>query len=158
MKLIKLGSGGKTMVDDEDYENLKDSKWYVAHNGYVVKGIYNKMTQKTRSQFMHRVIMNTPNGMFTDHINHNKLDNRKCNLRICTRSGNQMNRKVSKNNKSGHKGVSWNKWARKWRAQISKNGKTYLGGYYDDVKEASKVYQQKAKELFGEFNYYEWKE
>lgn len=155
MKTIKLKNGEEALVDDEDYEELNKYRWFCS-NGYVVRGRYSRETKKTSSVRIHRVIMNPPDYMDVDHINHNKLDNRKENLRVCTASGNQMNRdKFLTRNTSGYKGVSWSKDHRKWDARIKKDGKNYWLGLFVDVKEAHKAYQQKAKELFGEFNYYE---
>jgi hypothetical protein len=89
--------------------------------------------------------------MDTDHINHNKLDNRKENLRICTEAENVHNTRISRNNTSGYKGVTFHKRDKKWQTQIrSGQGKRYLG-YFNTAEEAAKNYDEKAKEAFGEF-------
>ncbi len=77
---------------------------------------------------MHRVILGTPPGLFTDHVNGNQLDNRRENLRVCTPSQNQANKKLSKNNTSGHKGVEHVKKINRWRATIVVNGKRITHG------------------------------
>ena len=80
---------------------------------------------------MHSVIAKTPKGLETDHIDGDTLNNQKRNLRVCTKSQNQHNRKISSNNKSGFKGVSYNKKNKKWQADIQCNGvKIYLGYFY----------------------------
>lgn len=86
----KYGKGKYAIVDVEDVEKIALYKWHVSDNGYVLNRNHGKTIR------IHRLIMNTPEGMDTDHINHNKLDNRKSNLRICTRSVNLMNKPSTK--------------------------------------------------------------
>jgi hypothetical protein len=148
MKEILLTQGKVAIVDDEDYEYLSQWSWCYS-GGYANRYFHRKM--KSKSISMHRMIMNTPDNMDTDHINHNTLDNRRCNLRICDKFQNNQNRSISKNNTSGRKGVAWYKRYGKWRVQIQFNNKKIHVGYYDDIDDASKAYNKKAKELFGEF-------
>lgn len=97
--------------------------------------------------FMHRIINNTPEGMFTDHINRNKLDNRKENLRTVTEKQNKYNRPVQKNNSSGYAGVHFDKNKKKWCASISINNKTkYLGRYIN--KEDAIFHRKLAERLY----------
>jgi hypothetical protein len=147
MKLIKLTQNKKTKIDNEDYHFFNEYKWYALYssgikNYYVVN--YNCRTRKTL--YLHRLIMNCPTNKCIDHINRNTLDNRKCNLRICTRSENQINRKCGKN-----KGVSYHKKHKLWLARIKKDKKTYYLGWFKNKEDGIKVYKLKAKELFGEF-------
>jgi flagellar basal body rod protein FlgC len=100
---------------------------------------------------MHRLIMNTPDGMDTDHINSNGLDNRRQNLRICTHAENLANRKKQISNTSGYKGVSWDKSCKKWAANISICGKYKKLGRFTDLVEAARAYDAAAKEVYGEF-------
>ena len=86
-----------------------------------------------------------------DHINRNRQDNRISNLRIANRMQQRANSSVPKNNKSGFKGVSFNKQSNKWTANIQKNRKRYYLGAFNDPKAASKAYKAKAIELFGEY-------
>lgn len=86
-----------------------------------------------------------------DHINSIRSDNRWCNLRSANRQQNNANSRVSKNNKSGFKGVCWSPGMKKWLSQIMKDRKHYTLGYYDDPRDAHAAYLEKAKELFGEF-------
>lgn len=125
MKKIKLTQNKYALVDNVDFEYLNHFKWHYGH-GYAVRGFHKDKTYHTI--FMHRLIMNTPFGLETDHINRNRLDNRRENLRICTKQSNQHNRSKQKNNKSGVTGVSWHKASNEWIIQIRKDGTTkYLG-------------------------------
>lgn len=86
----KLGKGKYMLVDIEDVPRITKVKWHLSDTGYVINR--NSIGSTKTTIRAHRLIMDTPAGMDTDHINHNKLDNRKSNLRICTRSENLMNR------------------------------------------------------------------
>ncbi len=100
----------------------------VENNGYVRIKIDGKLYSAHRLAHLY-VYGHFPSGDL-DHINREKCDNRLENLRLCNRSENRQNTKISRNNKSGHKGVSWNKEARKWRAYLKFEGKQYyLGGF-----------------------------
>lgn len=105
--------------------------------------------KQNKTVYMHREIMGTPKGMDTDHIDRNGLDNRKCNLRICTRSQNNHNRQPRTDCDSRYKGVA--KQRKRWMAHIQYNGRSIFLGEYDTEIEAAKAYDKKAKEFFGEF-------
>lgn len=108
MKKIPLTKGQVALVDDEDYEMVSRYKWYtqdINKTLYAQRMIVTKGTGKRVTMFMHRLIMNTPQGMDTDHIDRNGLNNQKSNLRICTRTQNLLNRGMLKSNTSGYKGV-----------------------------------------------------
>ena len=89
-KRIPLTQGKFAIVDDDDYEWLKQWKWCLSKSGYAVRGTNCKPKQKI--VFMHRQIMNVLLGMQVDHKNHTRLDNRKSNLRLCTGNDNRINR------------------------------------------------------------------
>ena len=148
MKKIKLTKGYEAIVDDKDFDFLNQWKWYFAH-GYAVR-TQNNYPNKPFQVRMHRIILGTPEGMDSDHINRDRLDNRRSNLRICNRSQNISNTFL-RSNKSGYKGVSWKKSNNKWVAQITVFGKTLHLGIYSDPKEAAKVYNQAAQKHHGEF-------
>jgi hypothetical protein len=150
MKEIGLGKSGKSAtVDDEDYEYLSQWHWFCNNHGYAIRP--GSINGRRHMFYMHRVIMNTPDNMEADYINHEKLDNRRINLRNCTPSQNQSNCPLRKTNTSGVKGVCWDKSRKKWQALVVKNYKTYHVGRFDRFEDAVSAYQTKAKELFGEF-------
>ena len=147
MKQIKLTRNRSAIVDDSDYTKLSEYKWYCTHNGYAQRDIW-----KPRSKIlMHRYLLKAKKGENIDHINGNPLDNRRKNLRICNQSQNTANGKIRKNNKSGYKGVSYNKKFAKWEAYITKDYKHIFLGYFDKKNDAAKAYNTKAKEVFGKF-------
>lgn len=156
MKKIVLTNGDCTLVDDSDYERLNQFNWYYHDRrkdggGYVVRRQWNFDTKEARMVTMHREILGCPEGQHVDHKNGNTLDNRKSNLRICTRSQNQMNRPAQRNNTSGFKGVWAIKGTDKWQAMITVDRKrTYLGVFKDKL-EAAKAYNKMAKKLHGKF-------
>jgi len=101
---------------------------------------------------MHRHIMNAPSNMLVDHINHDGLDNRRENLRLCTKGENGWNRKgPQKNSTTGYRGVFYHKRAGKYMAQTRCKGKSVYIGLFPTALKASLAFQRKAKELFGEF-------
>jgi hypothetical protein len=149
MRQIPLSQGKFTIVDDEDFEYLNQWKWYYRESvrgsnlGYAIRS-----TDKKR---MHRIINKTPKGMYTDHINRNKLDNRKENLRTCTYSQNNCNKEIRSDNTSGFKGVIWLKRRSRWIVRLCKSGKCINGGSFKDKNEAAKRYNSLAIALFGKF-------
>lgn len=150
MKKIKLTQGKYALVDDCDFDELNKFKWYALKNKkryYAQRGFWDKEKKKVIIIQMHREIMNTPIGKVTDHINQNGLDNRRKNLRICTKSQNQWNREIQSNNKSGYIGVSWYSRYGKWKAHMTNNGKKIHIGYFDDKNEAAKAYNNAIKKV-----------
>lgn len=146
-----LSQGLEALVDDEDYEYLMQWKWFATKSKssdyYAVRHEGRKIIA------MHRVIMQTPDDLECDHIHHNTLDNRKSQLRNVTRQQNQWNQKLSKNNKTGVKGVCWHTRDKRYRAQIKKDGVRIHIGQYKTIEEAEIAYQEKARELFGEYKF-----
>jgi hypothetical protein len=149
IKEIKLTQGKVAIVDDEDYAWLNQWKWCYSTAGYAIRAI--RINGKRKTIFMHRIILKTPNDLFTDHINRNKLDNRRENLRICTASQNKANQSAQHNNTSGKKGVTWQKDIQRWKAQINFKQKIIYLGDFKDIEEAARAYAKKSFELFGEF-------
>jgi hypothetical protein len=148
-KQITLTKGFVTIVDEEDYDWLNQWKWHyskVRDTGYAVRG--DRISSgKLKIIRMHRLIVNPPVGMFIDHINGDRLDNRKCNLRICTNIQNSHNRKI--NNGRKYKGVCFERI--KWRAYIDVNKvRIHLGMFSSEI-DAAKAYNEAAVKYFGEF-------
>ena len=154
MAKIKLTQGKYAVVDKEDFEWLNSLKWQYDVHGYATRGYWIKGGKgKTIKTYLHRFVMGNPKNKRIDHINRNKLDCRKVNLRIATHSENLMNRVAPKGNKSGYKGVIFDKSRKKWRAEIKHLYKSYYLGRFITRKEAALAYNQAAKEYFGEFAY-----
>ena len=154
MRIIELTKGMVAKVSDSDYELVSDYKWY-AHKGtsghYYAANMTNKVDGKRQRIFMHRLINNTPEGFETDHANGDSLDNRRNNLRTVTKSQNQHNTVLRKDNTSGFKGVGWHKASGKWRTRINKDGVTVFSGFFHSKLEAAEAYNEQALELFGEY-------
>lgn len=155
VKKIPLTQGKFALVDDEDFEYLMQWKWYFC-NGYAKRVKYlggGRHNEKKEHIFMHRIINNTPKGILTDHINGDKLDNRKINLRSCTNEQNVHNSRKPKrkNLTSRYKGVYRGKSS--WIAQIRINKKlSYIGSFKTEI-EAAEAYNNKTLEIRGEFGY-----
>ena len=133
----------EVFIDSVDIGLIKKYLWSVSKNGYVITKVKNKTI------YLHKLINNTKNQL--DHINQNKLDNRKVNLRVCTHQQNQFNKPKQSNNTSGYKGVTCLSNNR-FMAQIKK-GDYKTSKNFNNIIDAAIWYNNKAKELFGEFAY-----
>jgi hypothetical protein len=145
-KIIPLTQGKQTIVDDEDFDWLNQWKWYYNDRGYAVRHM---PSNHKMLLYMHRVIMNTPPDMDTDHINGNGLDNRRANLRVCTTSQNLINHPKQIDNTSGYKGVYKNH--HHWQSIIMKDGKSIYLGTFKTKEISARAYDEAAKKYFGEF-------
>ena len=153
---IPLTQGQVALIDDEDYELVSRYKW-CAHWNKHTKSYYAETNLKKEGGgyatiIMHRIIMNAKKGKQVDHINHDTLDNRKENLRLCTNSENSQNQGKRINNTSGFKGVHWHKRDKRWCADIRVNGKRIHLGLFLTPEEAYEAYCKAALELHGEFS------
>jgi hypothetical protein len=145
---IPLGHDRFAIVDAADYEDLSKYRWCAScMNGraYAVR-----RTEKGRTVYMHRQIMHAPKGSIVDHIDHNILNNRRCNLRVCTPEQNYANA-GPRGGSSGFVGV-W-RHRKKWVAGIHWQGKHLHLGTFDDPVEAAKARDRKAYELHGPYAY-----
>ena len=139
------------LFDLEDYEKIKDNCWCVSGNGYIVAPIRG---DRTKQVSLSRTIMGvTDNEKDVDHINHNLRDNRKLNLRIVTRTQNNMNRTLQSNNTSGVAGVTFHKDRNKWCARITINKQTINLGLFVNFQDAVEARRKAEIEYFGEYRY-----
>jgi hypothetical protein len=145
---IPLTRGLFAIVDAEDYPRLSRYTWFAEGTD---KNCYAVHKENGRSIKMHRQIMNAPDNLVVDHIDHNGLNNRKENLRVCTFAENCRNLRSSRHKSSKFKGVHWNKRCKKWAAQIACENKKYHLGYFTDEHVAAKAYDRAAKKYHGEF-------
>ncbi len=151
-KLIPLTKDKFAIVDADDYERLSKYKWHALQDS---NNYYARKRRGHGMVLMHRLLLNAPRGLVVDHINHNGLDNRKSNLRLCTvAENNQNSRPCTRPNKwSKYKGVTFDKNRKLFMAAIIHNKKRYFLGRFDSETDAAKAYDKKASELFGEFAY-----
>jgi hypothetical protein len=151
MKKIKLSNADDyTLVDDEDYPILSRYTWRKDPKGYAVTGFMGTTIR------LHRFILNPPKDVQIDHVNCEKLDNRKSNLRKATNTENQRNvkKKTSVNGRkmsSKYKGVNLRKCTGKFIARISVNGERLFLGNFLTEEEAAHAYNEAAYIHFGEF-------
>jgi hypothetical protein len=136
--IILLTRGKVALVDQEDYDFLMQWKWTLHSEGYAYRN--NREGDRfPRIIMMHRIINHTPKGMVTDHINRNRLDNRKVNLRSATKRENSLNTERNKNNTSGHRGIVKSQH-NGWTAQTTYNYKNIYIGSYPTKDEAIAAY------------------
>ncbi len=128
MKTISLSRGKVALVSDEDYASVAQFKWCYSATGYAVRSTWpdNKLV------YMHRFILGATKGSEVDHVNGDGLDNRRSNIRVCTRSQNMANRKA--------KGMYWDKGRNRWVVRVYVNRKVVFYGRYKGEAEASEAY------------------
>ena len=142
MKKAPLKSGDFAIVDDEDYDKIIKRKWHQDAHGYAVR----------KHGRMHRDILQVSGKKIIDHINGNILDNRKANLRICTKTENGQHRiKLPKHNTSGFLGIRQRKGCKTWQARITVNGQEICLGSFADVRDAIGARRKAEQKYFGDF-------
>ena len=156
MREVALTRGMVALVDDDDYELVSQYKWCADRGGggqvwYARTWVKNPDGTRAKLK-MHRLIIgDSPAGATPDHINGNGCDNRRANLRWATRSQQAQNRPVHKNNTSGFKGVMYYKARDRYRAQLQTKERDFHLGYFRTAEEAARAYDDKARELHGDF-------
>ena len=148
-KVIKTYRGYEIKVDDNDYEWLKKYTWCVGDYTHGYATCTDRSDGKQKSLRIHRLITNAKPGEFVDHINHDRLDNRRSNLRVCTPAQNSYNARKRKDGASKYKGVY--KYGEKYCSSIQYDFMRYHLGYYTSEEDAAYYYNLKAKEYYGDF-------
>lgn len=139
---------GEAIIDAEDYGLVKNKKWYLRSsrkNSYVVSGNGEQLSR------LHRLVMKAQKGQIFDHKDRNTLNNRKGNLRSCTRAQNRQNSSIGEQNKSGIKNVWWDRQHEKWCVEVTSNKIRYHIGRFDAIEEAELVAINARKKYHGEF-------
>lgn len=144
--MIPIGLKAKDgyAIVDKEYSHLDKYKWLL-HNGYAKT----KVDKKFKA--IHQFILPRRPKKEVDHINSDRLDNRRSNLRYATHQQNCFNQSKKKNNTTGYRGVAKHSTSKKFVAQITHNGKNVYLGLHETVELAAKAYNTKAKELYGEY-------
>ncbi len=134
---------GRTIIDLEDYDLVKDYKWTLDGSGYAIN--------RVGGIRLHRFVMNASDEFNIDHINGNRLDNRKCNLREVTQQQNCFNLTNRGQGNNKRKGVSYRKDRNKWRAYIVVDNKQISLGSFDTEEEAIEARIEAEIKYFGEY-------
>lgn len=137
------------LFDIDDLPLVESRSWYEDKDGYLISCYY--FNGRRRFVRFHRIVMNAKPGQVVDHINKNRADNRKCNLRCCKRAENDRNRSIYSTNTSGVTGVYFDRQRGKWAASISYNRKRMLIGRFATKEDAVLARLEKESELFKEF-------
>ncbi len=150
VRFIPLTQGKFAVVDAEDYDRLAKYKWSTSREQHL---FYACRCNNYKRVLMHREILNATKEKVVDHIDGNGLNNRRNNLRLCTKAQNNLNSRPRRSSTSKYKGVCYDRKLNKWLSQIIWRGeRTYLGRFKDET-EAAIAYDRKAEQLFGEFAY-----
>lgn len=141
---VPLTRGGVAIIDACDAPFVLSRAWRRDRNGYAMGHVNGKR------RLMHRVLLNAPAGLEVDHIDRNPLNNRRSNLRLCTRAENCRNTRPI-GGTSQYRGVSWWAAGQCWRANIQHNRKQIFLGNFQNELDAARAYDHAAARLHGEF-------
>jgi hypothetical protein len=159
-KQIPLTQGKFALVDDDMYDFLMQWKWNIQSAGYAVRQVRHEriidgyIWTRIEAILMHRLVCNPPEGLLVDHINRDKLDNRRENLRPCTVQQNFYNiDKRPSNRGSKYKGVRYCKDKKRYLVFVSYDSQRLRVGSFKCEIEAARAYNEAAKKYQGEFAY-----
>lgn len=160
MREIKLTQGYVAIVDDEDFDRVNGYAWFFSVSkkasrnnkqiGYAKRNLFSG--GKYTTEYLHRFIMNPGKGLHVDHINGDKLDCRRSNMRVCTQTENNRNTSAQRNSTSKYRGVCWDNGRKMWLAQIKTGGKNKYLGHFENEKDAAIAYNEYSRCVFGEFS------
>lgn len=139
------------LIDSDDFKLVSVYTWSKGKRGYPIAHKSRKSEDGNKTFTLHRYLYDFPIHCDIDHIDGNKMDNRRFNLRICSHQQNTFNQKLRKTNTSGYYGVSKHKSANLYEAYIHYNGKKKYLGLYSTAEEAAVVRDNEAIRLFGEY-------
>lgn len=152
--VIPLTQGMAATIDVADVDVVRLWNWHPKKNGrfsfHAARSIYDN-PGSSKTLLLHVALLGTKNGLIIDHINGDGLDNRRCNLRFVTQSQNRQNTNLGSRNRSGFRGVSFNKATGKWRSVIYQDRKQYYLGEFLDLIEATRAYANAAERIFGPY-------
>ncbi len=149
---IQLTRGFTAIIDAKDVHLVDGFNWQAMVCPRTVYACRTDRTSgKPKSVLLHRVIMGEPDGLDVDHVSGNGLDNRRLNLRLATKTQNNHNQRIRKDNTSGYKGVYLDAKSGKWRARVKIDGKQHNLGYHNTPEEAHAARCKAANELHGKF-------
>jgi hypothetical protein len=147
--LIPLTKGMFATIDRADADRVAGRRWSATKS---TKKWYARTSDGHSWHYLHRFLLNAPDGVEVDHADNDGLNCRRSNIREASSSQNKCNRTAQPNNTSGFKGVIWDKARKKWRAEIQFQGKSHHLGRFDTAEDAALAYDTKSRELHGDFS------
>lgn len=147
MREVNLTQGKITLVDEIDFDRVAASSWCAAFEKKSGRWVAKRAGIKGGTEYLHRFILDAPISMHVDHMDGNTLNNQRSNLRICTQRQNKQSRRTARQ----FKGAGLHKLTGKFAAYLGHSGKRHHLGLFPTIEAAARAYDQKARELFGEF-------
>lgn len=147
---VVLSCGHVAFVDEEDFDRVNEFSWHsvlIGGNHYARRYVNGEQ----KNQYLHHFVMGVADGRIVDHKNGDGMDNRKENLRFATHSQNMRNQRTPKNNRSGVKGVHFDRQTGKWRASLSVDRKFVCLGRHETIEEAESAVRVGRQQHHGEF-------